>query len=85
VRSRQLAAPRCASASIPVRASDPSRLSVCNTTGHIRAAFANLPPDATRAAAVALKAGLRQLVNEGSAVLQQHDAADKTSKHWSQH
>jgi aromatic aminotransferase len=43
--------------------------SSCGAPGHVRAAFANLPPDATRQAAVALKAGLQELVQRGPSVL----------------
>lgn len=41
----------------------------CGAPGHVRAAFANLTPAATKAAAAALKGGLEQLVREGPAVL----------------
>ena len=44
--------------------------SSCGAPGHIRAAFANLPPAATEAAAAALKAGLQQLARDGPAALQ---------------
>lgn len=60
--------------------------SSCGAPGHIRAAFANLPPDATKAAAASLKAGLQQLVAEGPAALQQTGVGlQHPSRHWAQH
>lgn len=67
----------CTVSHLTVRACDGVVLQVCiipgsscGAPGHVRAAFANLPPAATEAAAAALKAGLQQLAGEGPAALQ---------------
>ncbi len=43
--------------------------SSCGSPGHIRAAFANLRPEACREASGRLNAGLRELVEGGAEIL----------------